>query len=699
MKTGLATRKQVQQRGQAGDTLVTDADFGATSLDTVSDSISGTNAAQERVVEDGEYDTTLHMAEVTAPEAADAEVAGQILGMSRTAFKEGVARTTIRLYEGATPLTLIEEKLEGDASVMMREPRKRTWLLDTLRDVERRTGMKLFRTAEDAQITDGDIKEAWSHLGQYYFVGRAKHGDAATLARWKEKGFREMFADIMGSKAGPTMQAYETFFRSVWRRGAELEEMRRAGTLDGDLEGTLKRALGMDGGQVSAMNTTDENDASDSLSQFPMEAPMTDIMNGAIQGREVFHVEEEAADLGAEFSDNWGEISFSLGPQELGAPSPMRDASGKINVEGWRSTKLKGALAAHDSRFKDLIDDREHADAIYRQIPETKGGKVLGTDLSRMIDENYRTSREWRIDYGRATVHAAAIDAADRLFRELASPNGRTKILFTAGGVGAGKSTVVDDAMIADYDLVFDGTLRNTAEAIQSIEYAIDHGWTVDIQYVQRPIGLALKGVVNRADELGRWGPITDVPQAHLDAQKSIVTIAKHFANEPRVTIEYWYNDDEIKGVMPKVINLGRIQGGGDLSLTAGDFIGSSRKAVVETFREAVRNRGKAGEPGDFSEGSAVRFDPVVLERLARPDLELQAIFWQEVLSGNNQELKGLNQQQRNNWAIQEAKQILRLPDGTPGKAVMSRLDNDTRKRWKQWLQEPQSRDQTGKSP
>ncbi|WP_113961789.1 hypothetical protein [Roseimicrobium gellanilyticum] len=211
-----------------------------------------------------------------------------------------MARTTIRLYQGATPLTLIEEKLEGDASVMMRDPRKRTWLLDTLRDVERRTGMKLFRTAEDAQITDGDIKEAWSHLGQYYFVGRAKHGDAATLARWKEKGFREMFADIMGSKAGPTMQAYETFFRSVWRRGAELEEMRRAGTLDADLEGALRRSLGMGDGEMTALNSSDMRpDAHEAIALKPGEklweedgvsfavapVPFADNVDAAVKGR------------------------------------------------------------------------------------------------------------------------------------------------------------------------------------------------------------------------------------------------------------------------------------------------------------------------------------------------------------------------------------------------------------------------------
>jgi hypothetical protein len=191
------------------------------------------------------------MAQAMAPEAADAEVAGQILGISRTAFKEGVARTTIRLYEGATPLTLIEEKLEGDASVMMRDLRKRAWLMEALRDVERKTGTTLFRTGDDAQVTDNDIKEAWSHLGQGYFVGRSKKGDDQMLASWKQKGFRQVYADIMQSKAGPAMQAYGTFFRSVWRRGAALTKMGRDGTLDVDLEEALKRSLGLGNGSLT----------------------------------------------------------------------------------------------------------------------------------------------------------------------------------------------------------------------------------------------------------------------------------------------------------------------------------------------------------------------------------------------------------------------------------------------------------------
>ncbi|WP_170157494.1 zincin-like metallopeptidase toxin domain-containing protein [Roseimicrobium gellanilyticum] len=210
--------------------------------------------------------------------------------------------------------------------------------------------MKLFRTAEDAQITDGDIKEAWSHLGQYYFVGRAKHGDAATLARWKEKGFREMFADIMGSKAGPTMQAYETFFRSVWRRGAELEEMRRAGTLDGDLEGALRRSLGM----------------GDELSSAP--SPSSNSMAG--EG----NVDAEGRTLG----ENNGETSFA----EL--PKQRQDKPGS-----WEEVK-RGHTWNSAKKFLPKLKDNRKSFALKRGTWE-----VLVQRLAKWLGQMQKVSDPW----------------------------------------------------------------------------------------------------------------------------------------------------------------------------------------------------------------------------------------------------------------------------------------------------------------
>lgn len=75
---------------------------------------------------------------------------GRAIGMQR--LKDDILRTTMRLWDGASLLTLIEEKTEGDAKVILSTPGKRQWMLDHLRDYEDASGDKLFTSDDNAQI-------------------------------------------------------------------------------------------------------------------------------------------------------------------------------------------------------------------------------------------------------------------------------------------------------------------------------------------------------------------------------------------------------------------------------------------------------------------------------------------------------------------------------------------------------------------
>lgn len=166
----------------------------------------------------------------------------QILGSSSNEFKDGVLRTTIKLYEGAHVLTLVEEKLEGDAKQIVASKPGRAWMLSKLREYERVSGDSLFRkVADDSELQNDDLIEAWSSLGQSYLVGKSKKGAAIGKG-----GARRIFADVLKAGMSGAMNAETQFFNAVWRRAAKLSKLKREGKLGNDLAEELERQLGID---------------------------------------------------------------------------------------------------------------------------------------------------------------------------------------------------------------------------------------------------------------------------------------------------------------------------------------------------------------------------------------------------------------------------------------------------------------------
>ncbi|MEO6846048.1 MAG: zeta toxin family protein, partial [Chthoniobacterales bacterium] len=168
-------------------------------------------------------------------------------------------------------------------------------------------------------------------------------------------------------------------------------------------------------------------------------------------------------------------------------------------------------------------------------------------------------------------------------------------MLVTAGGVAAGKSSVITKNVIDKADLVFDGTLRDPEWAIASIKDALDNGWKVEVAYVQRPLHLVAEGAIKRADDEGRWGPYANLPQTHLDAQKSVVEIAKHFERNPNVKVELHLNEGVHHDDPIKVLNLSEIDAGGKYSYS-------------NIYDKDIGTGGqRSAQPGDKSRPSANR--------------------------------------------------------------------------------------------
>ena len=162
---------------------------------------------------------------------------GRAIGMQR--IKDDILRTTMRLWDGASPLTLIEEKTEGDAKVILSTPGKRQWMLDHLRAYEDASGDKLFTSDDNEQINDKQLIEAWSHMAQSYFVAAKDKVKGRTLGRY--------LRDIEEAELTAAMQGRASWWQAVVNRAQKLGELKAAGKLERrDVVAELEKQLGID---------------------------------------------------------------------------------------------------------------------------------------------------------------------------------------------------------------------------------------------------------------------------------------------------------------------------------------------------------------------------------------------------------------------------------------------------------------------
>ena len=311
--------------------------------------------------------------------------------------------------------------------------------------------------------------------------------------------------------------------------------------------------------------------------------------------------------------------------------NPFRDAAGKLVIPERASSHSDPALSDFEGKMRRVADDRTAADQKYDALPDSHGGKVIGTDIYRNLLDEYAKDREGKLQFTNATGRVAQAAAKDRLWREIENRGDRKTLLFTAGGVAAGKTTSISKEVRANADLIFDGTLRETAWAQKTIEQAVRKGWKVEVSYVQRPLAEAARGVIERTDQEGRWGSYASLPKTHAEAQHSIVELSKHFAENPQVDFDYVLNHPD--GL--KDLSLADIDRGGKYSYATNDEKNAS--TGIRGSDSSADQAGAGGEEaGAYSQeqhtaifGEAVEsgsYDPRALRLLAKGNPELEAI-------------------------------------------------------------------------
>ena len=295
------------------------------------------------------------------------------------------------------------------------------------------------------------------------------------------------------------------------------------------------------------------------------------------------HFEEEApafmAQVLSKRSDFWEELRAKMGNKEFGEVAKiilgtlnqlLRKVSGRYGQD-FADTYITDVVKARDllttayaeamqaqgmtpdveadsgvmasnkggigEKLQQRIDtDFDGAAQEYSQLKDTKGGRVLDTDIARELSAEYKQDRTRS-----AEVHEAASDFIQREYeRRIAKAEPGGEVVFMAGGGGSGKSSaetllapILDSA-----HTVYDGTLSTYDKAERNIQMALDAGQLVNIAYVYRePEDAFRNGVLTRAMKKGRTVPIDALVKGHAGSSEVVRRLQEKFGDNPRFSI------------------------------------------------------------------------------------------------------------------------------------------------------------------
>ena len=198
-----------------------------------------------------------------------------------------------------------------------------------------------------------------------------------------------------------------------------------------------------------------------------------------------------------------------------------------------KTESLSAEEAEVEARFAALVQSRlDEIIAAY----EARFGTVIDTDRAREFSPDYCASKASRTRFSRA-VYQPAKALADEIYRReirKGAPAEQRRIVFTSGGTGAGKSTVLatldaESQSRDQSDIIVDGTLSDYTAALAKIRAALALGHRVTIVHVHRAFEETMRMVVQRAIEMGRAVTIDNIAATHFRSAETLFKLADEF--------------------------------------------------------------------------------------------------------------------------------------------------------------------------
>jgi hypothetical protein len=226
-----------------------------------------------------------------------------------------------------------------------------------------------------------------------------------------------------------------------------------------------------------------------------------------------------------------------------------------------------------------------------------KFGNVLNADDAATLFDEYN---EDRAKY-RVAVHPAATWIRDELFRRAlaeTAPEGRNRVVFTAGGNAAGKSTAISFTKDGSgAQVLFDSTFSNPEHSRRLVDQALAAGKRVTVLYVDRPLEDTFHGMLERAGREGRVVTISQLIGSHQGAAESVRDLWRDFSKDTRFQFRFVDNS----GDMPRLgnIDLAAPQDYTEIGKHLYELLDAEHQAgrITEDAYRRIRGRGDSGQP------------------------------------------------------------------------------------------------------
>jgi len=230
-------------------------------------------------------------------------------------------------------------------------------------------------------------------------------------------------------------------------------------------------------------------------------------------------------------------------------------------------------------------------------------GNVLNADeAATLFDEYNKNPAKYRV-----AIHPAATRIRDELFRRALAeqaPEGKNRVVFTAGANAAGKSTALAVSGSAKYaQVVFDSTFSNPEHAKRLLEQALAAGKTVAVVHVSRPLEDIFQAMLDRAKHQGRVVTIEQIIGSHGGSAQAMHILSREFGHNPNV--EFVFIDNASHAARIGTLELTALRDYTEIRERLYDLLDAEYQAgrITEENYRRIRGRDRGQPPRDPSDG------------------------------------------------------------------------------------------------
>ena len=133
------------------------------------------------------------------------------------------------------------------------------------------------------------------------------------------------------------------------------------------------------------------------------------------------------------------------------------------------------------------------------------------------------------------------------------------KVIFAAGLPASGKTSHLK--MMAQNELIFDGTINDDEKFIEFVQAALDMGFSVEVFVYSADPKRAFKSNLERGDQIGRYVPISHYEKVAKTINRRETLLKKHFNGKVKFrNFEYTSFEGKQTKFSPLIVNRNELE-------------------------------------------------------------------------------------------------------------------------------------------